>query len=235
MLRLPPLLLLLCTAAIGVTLAACEPAGYISFLKRNRTVPAGDTAQIVACWSNGSFWQGHECSAFQDADHFQWTSLDPAVATVGRHGVVTAHRQGAARIQVTRKHQSRIYVLNVVRPVAGLRMTLSSDHPAVGDTVTAVIEAAGKDGPPVRAARFIVRLDPNRPDSVTWDSTGHRVLDFADSAPRQESREPGLTAEVEDTVRLIVHNPGRATLQAQIGSHHAEGRLWVEPPRSALP
>lgn len=157
---------------------------------------------------------GHEASAFhpdgsrRPEPRFRWSSSTPEVATVDRHGNVTAHRPGAVTITASLAGAEGAVRYEVAPfPATRLEIAGAADQARTGDVL-----------------RYAARLTDDagrehRDVPVTWSYT---------YAPDDSIRAPGAAAEVLDGA-FVAEEPGVYTILASAGPLTARTVVDVRP------
>lgn len=116
-----------------------------------------------------------------------WRSSNESVATVDRHGNVTALRPGAVTITASGENVTAQQPYAVVRnPVTSIEIEIPQDSLATGDAIPLVATARGKNGTAVADAPITWSYTYRVPDDTTAAVGGAGIIDhglFAANAP----------------------------------------------------
>jgi len=106
-----------------------------------------------------------------DAPLLLWTSSDTAIAVVSQAGLVTARREGAARITVTGGSRADTAVVSVYQEAVGIRQTRwPGEFTASGDTFRVMAEAVDRNGYAIPRLTDAMRWRSDNPGNVSVDS-----------------------------------------------------------------
>ena len=155
---------------------------------------------------------GHTVAAFHDDDSRRpgavpdWSTSDPAVATVDRFGNVSAHAPGRVRVSATFEgvEVSQGYTVQE-NPVTAIQITIPEETLVTGEVIHLQAEARDGEGRPVLDA------------PITWSYS---------YIPHDTLEAPGA-AGVMDWGRFAANHPGRYTLLAHSGNTVARKVLEV--------
>ena len=138
---------------------------------------------------------------------YDWSSSDPAVATVDGRGNVTAHRPGSVAIHADFDGTRGTAQLNVAElPVTGVRISGGAETARQGDVVSFEAVVEGTSG-----------MMSDVP--VAW-SVSYQ--------PDDSIKAPGATGIVEDG-KFVGEQPGLYTVFARVGDHMAARTVDVAP------
>ena len=182
------------------------------------TVPFPPVARVdVAPEAGGTFYAGtvvrHEPTVIDEAGdvrtnvEVEWSTSDPAVATVDRYGVFQAHTPGRVTLTATAEGVVGEVAYDVVAsPVTSISLTASQDVGRTGDVIR--FEAA-----PMAGSRAT-----NVP--VTFS-----VVPYADPAATADLP----PAEIDVQGRFVAYRPGVYTVVAGVPGHAAHRTVRIEP------
>ena len=137
----------------------------------------------------------------------QWSTDDPTIASVDRHGVLIAHREGtvtltAAAERVTTSHRYRV----VANPIRTLTLRAAQDSGRTGDVIRFAARALDSRGQPVEDAPVEFSL----------------IADPEDSALTQFP-----PAEIDSKGRFVANQAGVYTVLATSAGHVARHTVEI--------
>ena len=149
----------------------------------------------------------------------EWSSGDPAVASVDSTGLVRAEGSGATTVTATSGSAAGSASVSIMQSVSSVTVTPAEASIGPGDTLRLAAKALDANGHPVAGAEF------------SWSSSDESVATVDASGLVRGVVEGGavITAaagEVRGTAEITVENPDRAALVALYEA--TDGPNWVD-------
>jgi hypothetical protein len=169
-----------------------------------RNLNAGDSARLSATARD-------ETSQVVENVRFQWTSLEPAIATVTQEGMVTGLRTGTARIEVSAREKADTAVITVFgtaaecdAPSAGISLGVGQTVQRQGANASVLCLEGGGAGAEFTIIPF--NGTPTPGSSLTVQATGASVSPPA--GPPSPSVSPSLSGGLADDAGVHTHDGG---------------------------
>ena len=196
------------TATASATVTVMQTAGRITVLPAAVTLMAvGETAQLTASVSDNND------VPITDVE-VEWSSDDPAVATVDDEGLVTAAANGTTLITASAGSATATATVTVMQDAAGI--TVSPDNVAF----TAIGQTAQLDA---------IVIDANNQDiadaKITWSSSDASIATVSNE---------GIVTAVSNGTTLITANSGNASAEAMITVSQEASGITITPSSATL-
>ena len=190
-------------ATADATITVMQTAGSITVLPAAVTLMAiGETAQLTATVSDS------RGELIADAE-VEWSTSDPAVASVDEEGLVTAVKNGSAQITATAGNASATAYITVSQAATSVTITPSSATlNAIGETAQLEATAFDTGNSAIGGAVF------------TWSSSDPAVATVDGD---------GLVTAVSNGTAQITATSGNATADATITVMQTAGSITVLP------
>ena len=196
------------TATASATVTVIQAADGITLEPSEVTLIAiGETAQLTASVVDDRGELIAEAGV-------EWSTSDPAVATVDGDGLVTAVSNGTAQITATAGNTMADATITVMQTAGSITVLPAAvTLMAIGETAQLTATVSDSRGEPIADA------------GVEWSTNDPTVASV---------NEEGLVTAVANGVTLITVQSGTATASATVTVMQAAGGITLEPPEVTL-